>query len=356
MVFLNPILMWCALPLIAAVMLLVWLFRRNYDAANEGYGELRLIAPGARLLSKTRLRLLSVFAIAGVTLIAIAASQPAIRSDAIEFPRGTVDVVAVSDVSRSMAAQDYRNMTRSRKFQAGTRLDMVRDILVNDLIPSLRSNRLAIVSYAGSAYDQAYLTDDYKALTWVIEDGMTITSAPGEGSCMAQALLLACRYFDTDSASNHERVIVLFSDGGTDDKPEDLEKAIGECIRRKIRVLVVGMGKAQPSAIPVAQLSPNDRYKMEGQTVLRINGETVMTARDEKSLMALAGRLNGRYIRLDSPGDFEMLPLDFRLETDTRTSYRELYRYPLALGLVALAIAFAVVRTPRNPFKRKSSS
>ncbi len=355
MVFLNPVLLWCTPAIIAVMMLLLWMFRRNYNAVNTGYGEQRLLG-GGKLVSPGKLRAFLGLVLMGVALLAVASGRPAIRSHSIEFPRGTVDVVAVSDVSRSMAAQDYLGKTTGEKLKAGTRLDMIRHILIQDLIPSLRSNRLGLVSYAGTAYDQAYLTDDYKALTWVVEEGMTITSAPGEGSCMAQALLLACRYFDTDSPSNHQRLVVLFSDGGNDDKAEDLDKAIAECMRRGVRVIVVGLGKAQPSAIPVAQLAPNDRLRMEGQTVLRINGETAMTARDERFLIALAGRLNGRYIRLDSASDFEMIPLDFKLESDTRTSYLELYRYPLVLGLVALILAYAVVRTLRNPLRRGSSS
>lgn len=355
MVFLNPLLAWVAVPLFGMMLYLVWLFQRNYLATNTRYGETRLLQ-GIRVLSKTRLRLLSLLLIIGSAMVIAAAARPAIRSNNIEFPRGTVDVVAVADVSRSMAAQDYAGKTSAGKLANGTRLDMVREVLVNQLIPSLRSNRLGIVSYAGSPYDQAYLTDDYKALKWVIEDGMTITSAPGEGSCMAQALLLACRYFDVDSANNHERVLVLFSDGGNDDKEEDLQRAIGECMRRGIKVMIVGVGKAQPSAIPVKMLSPNDRFRMTDQTVLRINGETVMTARDEQFLIGLASRMNGRYIRLDNASDFELLPLDFKLEADTRTSYLELYRYPLCIGLVALVLAYAVVRAPRNPLRRGASS
>lgn len=354
MVFLNPLALWFAVPAVLLVWGLLWLYRRNYEATTRGYGDAPLMGSSSQLLGRGRLRLQCAITATGITLIAFAAARPAIRSDNIEFPQGTVDVVAVTDVSRSMAARDYIGKTGD--MPNGTRLDMVRHILRSNLIPSLRSNRLGIVSYAGAAFDQAYLTDDYKALDWVVREGMTMTSAPGEGSCIADALLLACRYFDTDSPPNHQRLVIVFSDGGTDDKDEQLEKAFAECARRNLKVLVVGLGKEVPSAIPVAMLAPNDRLKMDGETVLKINGETAMTARNDAVLTGLAGRLNARYIRLSDASDFEMLPLDFELEASTRTAYRELHRYPMILGLLALMLAYAVVRQVRNPLRRDSSS
>lgn len=354
MVFLNPLALWFAVPAVLAVWAGLWLYRRNYEATTRGYGDQNLLAGSSNLLNRGRMRAQCFMTAFGITCIAFAAARPAIRSDNIEFPQGTVDAVVVTDVSRSMAARDYIGKTGD--FVNGTRLDMVRHIMRSRMIPWLRSNRLGIVSYAGAAFDQAYLTDDYKALDWVVGEGMTMTSAPGEGSCIADALLLACRYFDTDSPPNHQRIVVVFSDGGTDDKEEHLEKAFAECARRNLKVLVVGLGKEQPSAIPVAMLAPNDRLKMDGETVLKINGETAMTARDDRVLAALAGRLGGTYIRLNDSSDFEMLPLDFDLEASTRTAYRELYRYPLILGLGALMFAYAVVRSVRNPLRRDLTS
>ena len=54
----------------------------------------------------------------------------------IEYPIGTIDVVAVVDVSRSMAIPDYEGKIPGDEFKNGTRLDMARYLIAHNIMPA----------------------------------------------------------------------------------------------------------------------------------------------------------------------------------------------------------------------------
>src|SRR5262249_26777213 len=146
-----------------------------------------------------------------LALLIVALARPYVEFGRTEFPIGKVDIIAMVDVSRSMAVQDYQSqLSGTGDFYAGgTRLDMARYLVVNDVISSLQYNRLGVVTYAGQAMPTAFLTQDMPPLKWMLERSMTISSAPGEGSSMVAAFNLAFFLFQLDSSPDHRKIIVL---------------------------------------------------------------------------------------------------------------------------------------------------
>ncbi len=308
----------------------------TYRASTSAYGDPQLIAASSNVISSQRYVLVCALLLCGLLFGAVALARPKRLSESVQFPQGTLDVVCVSDVSRSMAAQDYAGQTSRDALAGGTRLDMVRQIIRDKLIPTLARNRIGIVSFAGEAFDQAYLGDDYKALTYVIENSMRIGSARGEGANVEAGLAMALHYMDVDARDGRQRVIVLFSDGGFDDESPKFAELKTELARKNVRVLLVGMGGRAPVAIPVAQLGERDQMQMNGKTLLVLDGQTQMTARDDESLRKMAKKLDAQYIQIDSLADFRLYAEDFALETQTRRNTEDLFRVPTTLAFLAI--------------------
>src|SRR5262249_34966409 len=224
----------------------------------------------------------------------VALARPSVEHGKVEFPRGTIDVVALVDESRSMAVPDYKGQVKGYYYGGGTRLDMAKYLILNDVVASLHGNRLGIVTYSGEAFPQAFITDDMPAMDWVLRRAITIGGAPGEGSALAKAFNLSFQLFDLDSHPDHRKIIVLFSDGGNDDDADKLSAVLAECNKRGIEVIVAGLGKSANAAIPVSELSPLDQQLLAGKQWYEIDGEVVSnTAIDENTLRLIANKTGG---------------------------------------------------------------
>jgi hypothetical protein len=336
--FLAPQALWFLLlvPLAAFAAGATW--QRKLAALTQ-YGESRLVARYSNQdLTSRRSRLLHVALITfGVTAAILAMARPSLEQGRQEFPRGTVSVVAVVDVSRSMAAEDYRGKIPGEPPVPGTRMNMARHLLLTEVVESLSANRLGIVSYAGRPHSQAFLTDDLPALTFVVQRALTVGSAPGEGSRLAWALSRACRLFDLDSKPGSERVILLFSDGGCDDKPDLLAHAIKELHKRNIQLVIIGLGSRKQTPILSSHLPEPDR---KGQSKwYAVNGKPVTTRLDEKLLQSLARRSGGTYTRLADVADFQLASLVSGVEKRYRSGEQEIYLLPLLASIIALSLA-----------------
>ncbi|MBX9689546.1 MAG: VWA domain-containing protein [Candidatus Obscuribacterales bacterium] len=340
-----------AVILAGLLLLQAW---RNYRASNQLYGESNLIEAGSSLLSRRIYSAVCLAVCLGLLGACVGIARPQRQSDTAEFPQGTMDVICITDVSRSMAAQDYAGLTSGEAFAGGTRLDMARQIMRDRLIPALASNRLGIVSFAGNAFDQAYLGDDYKALTWVIENSLKIGSASGEGANIEAALLMALYYMDVDGMPNRHRLLIIFSDGGFDEESEKFAQIVTELAKRKVKVMLVGLGGRTPLAISVKQLGARDQYFMSGKTVLQLDGQTQLTARDDEALVKMAGKLNASYMRVNQLSDFQLDADEFELETQTRRSQEDLYRLPVLFAFAAIFAGQLCLLGPAILFRFKN--
>lgn len=356
MYFLQPQTLWllAAVPLTAAA--LVWLAWFLKERILTAYGDRRLIERLSRPLSNRRFLVKGAMAVLAAALLTLALARPAVTDGHAKIQKGTLDVIAVVDVSRSMAAQDYKDklpppvepkeasVTGENKpvKSGGTRLDMARHLIRTNLIHSLQGNQLGVVSYAGQAFPQAFLTGDGPALNWVLDRALTISSAPGEGSAMVKALELALLMFEVDSPADHDRLIVLFSDGGCTDDQAKLAKLAAKCREMKIKVIVVGLGKATPSPIPVAELADDDEFARglfhNGKQFYEVDGEVEKTALDGNLLQALARDAGGTFVFLTNPGDFNLIDHAGGRQYIDVAGSRELFEYPLLAGLLCLVI------------------
>lgn len=325
-------------PLVAGAVLAAFARKQLFVAR---YGEQRLTQKGTKSMSRLVARTRAVLCALGVALLITALARPSLDSGRVEFPQGTTDVIVLVDVSRSMAAVDYNGkMPQGSQFTHGTRLDMARHLIREDVVPSLGANRLGIVTYAGDAFPLAFLTDDASAVDWVQKRAATISSAPGEGSALAKAFALSFKMFDLDSNDSHKKVIILLSDGGNDDGLDELNAVVQQLQARGITLVVVGLGKTTPSPIPVKELSELDKQSQYGQEFYQNNGETATTQLDENVLRLLANRAGGKYVRVQQASDFSFGSIAQRLEMEYKPGTQQLFVYPLMLALLLFGIAW----------------
>jgi Ca-activated chloride channel homolog len=385
MIFLNSQLLY--LMPVAALMagLLVFVNWRRRQALHRAFGDWDLLSQTSQPLPASRYIARAALAAITALLLLLALARPMLPSGDKTIAEGSVDVMAVVDVSRSMAALDYegkvppsavakrliepehlftnqgipipQKQKSAQEQDAGTRLEMVRHMLLDTLIKQLDGNQLGVVSYAGAAFPQAFLTRDTNALKWVVDRGLTISSAPGEGSGMGKALTLALAMFDADSPADHERVLVLFSDGGNDDEPAMLAAFASEARARGVKLVVVAMGNVMPSKIPVSKLASDD----DAAIALQANGKRWLESADgqiEKSgmnvslLQNLANQAGGKFIHLENASDLDLLDQVGKTSMTKVPGSVELFPWALGGALVSLVLTFAAT----NQWRRRKQS
>jgi Ca-activated chloride channel family protein len=329
--FLNPRAFWTMLGLPFVVGAVLWGMRRRRAILKE-FGGTDLLNQFSRISlgCKTSHQVLPTALC--FCLLVTSVAQPVIHGNFGEIQKGTLDVVAVLDVSKSMKAEDCG--------PAGSRLEMAKTTLLQSL-PFLAGNRLGLVTFAGKSFPQAELTDDLEALGFVLKNWVTVDSAPSQGSNIGMALSEAMRLFEENK---RKRVILFFSDGGHV-RPENLSGALAEIDAKEIAVVSVGVGGNEGAKIPIY----GDGKFIEW---LKIDGTEVETRLNEGLLREISQETGGKYIHLTSPRKLRKALRDPAvIGTRTLSGGKEMFQIPLglAMGLLCLGICLERRTTSNRP-------
>lgn len=234
------------------------------------------------------------------------------------------DLVILLDVSRSMLAEDA----------SPSRLERARQLCL-DIVEELHGDRVALITFAGTATLRCPLTVDYGAFRLALNEAGPESAARG-GSLLGDAVRLASEAF-TDEVPEHKAIIVLSDGEDHGSFPIEAAGALNE--ERGIRIYTVGIGdESEGARIPV------DR---DGQRVyLTYQGEEVWSKMTPDTLtdMAVAGggafipagtrqvdmgRLYSDRIAMDGERSFQ---------TTRLTQFRVQYQWFAAAALVLLLI------------------
>lgn len=383
MYYLNSQLLYM-IPVAAVVSLLLVAFSywHNSKVAN-GYGEWKLLANSSKPLSGRLYLVYALLAVLASSSLMLALARPVLPDGTVSIAKGKVDVVAVVDVSRSMAAMDYEgkvplSMVATSPMEhdgsiggdaaalekeqirgqevAGTRLEMVRYLIQENMLKVLDGNQFGIVSYAGQAFPQSYLTRDTSTLAWVVDRGLTVSSAPGEGSGMGKALNLAINMFDADSKEGREKVLILFSDGGNDDNPRLIQEFAKKASARNIQVVVLGFGNNLPSKIPVSKLAFDDDYARSllhhGKQWYEVDGQIEKTKMDGRLLQNIASMIGGTYIHVQEFDDLDLSEHVGKEVMENVEGSKELFQWAILIALISSILMIAV----RHELRKRGQS
>lgn len=257
----------------------------------------------------------------------LAAARPAFFKGERTVPAMSLDVVVVLDYSKSMYARD---VAPSRIARAKAE--------VADLVQRLPGARFGAVAFAGEPMSFP-LTSDGNAIVQFFRQ-IEPNDMPVGGTATARALQRAREIFARDPrAKNHERVIVLVTDG------EDLEGdpvAVAQlCKDEGTRIDVVQIGGARPEPVPEVDEHGNlggQRRDLQGKPMT-----TSISAEGEAQLAKVAELTGGQRIASSSgkTGINDITSslkkrMDFELSEKVQVLFDEYYAYPLLLALLLL--------------------
>lgn len=308
------------LPLLFGLYLL-YHFIRNRDIKKIGNPEMlhSLISDYSFFRNFLKFMLLLL----ALLLIIIAISGPRFGSKLSEVKHEGIDIIFALDVSNSMLAEDIRPNRLERAKQELSRL-----------LDKLENDRIGLIVFAGDAYTQIPITNDYLSAKMFLS-GITPDMVSKQGTAIGSAIELAIRSFNPQSPAG--KAIVIISDG--ENHEGGVTEAIKKAKEKGIRIFTVGMGLPQGVRIPVSNNQYNRDYRRDKE------GNFVITKINEQMLMEIASAGEGKYYRASSPdmGMSSMLAALNKLnkseaETKVYTEFDE--KFPvmiwLALGLLVL--------------------
>ena len=235
-----------------------------------------------------------------------------------------INIVLAIDLSSSMLALDFRPNNRIEVAKA----------TVKRFIARRTSDRIGIVAFAGEALTQVPLTTDYPVVMQAVsnlqagqlEDGTAI------GNAIATA---ANRLRDAPGKS---KVMILLTDGVNNRGSIEPLVAAKAAEAYGIKVYAIGVGSVGMAPVPVGRNAAGGlRYEYQPveideallSNIARMTGGRYFRARD-------AAALQNIYSYIDQ---MERAPV----HSTTVVRYRELYRWALLLGLLALFAELSIV-------------
>ncbi len=321
MTFAQPIWLYLLAVLLPLGVALVWWTESRSQRLLSKFAAGKLIGRLSDSFSPGRHR--SKLILSGLALIAliIALARPQYGSEQIEHELQGTDILFALDTSRSMLAEDYtpNRLERSK-------------LAIIDLLEGLSGDRVGLIAFAGDAYLQVPLTNDYDSFLRTL-NSLDTNVIPRGGTDISAAIDEALAYYANDE---HQRVLVLVSDG-EDLSAEGVVKA-REAGIRGVTIFTVGVGSAEGELIPIR--GPDGRMDY----VRGPDGSPVRTRLDESTLTAIAEATGGRYIHLGAAGidsildDIREAAGEEQYGVRVQTIAIERYHWPLLFALILIVI------------------
>ncbi len=296
-----------ALLLLLPVLALAWqprLTGRNALLVSRGEGGWTLRRALAPLPAGLR--------IAGLALVVIALARPRVAHEEVVVESEGLDILLAIDTSGSMRAQDL-----AAGMRAVNRLEVAKGVMA-EFVDKRPHDRIGLIAFGEEAYTAVPLTLDHDTLGGAL-DTIEIGIAGSRGTAIGDALAAAARRLEQVDAES--RLVVLLTDGQSNAgrfSPVEAAKVAGAV---GIKIYTVGVGAPR-----------------------RGLGGLVGDGLDEDTLRAVAELTGGTYQRASSEDALRRVydAID-QLEPTTAevkeyVEYRELYRYALVPGLLALLL------------------
>ena len=303
--------------------------RRLAEFANpEMHAFLIPDASGLRVLVKFYIILISF------GLIVFSLSGPRVGSRLKQIEKKGREIIFALDVSNSMLAQDIQPNRLIRAKQA-----------VSRLIDGMVDDKVGLIIFAGDAYTQIPLTNDYSAAMMFLES-INADMISKQGTDLGSAIELAVKSFSPvinagqDKISANSRAVIIITDG------ENHESGVFEAAEKAKEqgVVVHTVGIGDPSGVPIPLYFGSKDYKKDKE------GNIVVSKLDEKTLRRISEITNGYYIHSGSTitGLFGLMK---KLDDLDKTEYKsnvfeefdEKFQYFAGFALFFLIIEFLIM-------------
>ena len=302
----------------------VWCFWRKRKMLNT-LAQTDLLKSINPSVSTSRQVFKAVLLMAAFAALIFALTRPAWNPTPRQVKRKGRDVVILLDTSRSMLAEDIKP----------NRLERAK-IAIEDLMETIRGDRIGIITFAGSASVKCPLTQDY-AFVRVALDQIGTESTPRGGTNVGDAIRKAVNdVFDQQVKEFKDIILITDCDDQEESFPVEAAETAGQ---QGIRIIAVGLGNPDEGArIPITEAGGT-------KTFLKYQGQEVWTKLDEKTLRQIAAATPaGAYIPVQT-GTFDLGQIYHdlvasaqrrELESTTVLQYDEKFQIFLALALILI--------------------
>jgi Ca-activated chloride channel family protein len=322
--FASPQVLWLLVILVGPLVLFLWFAWRRRQELIQQFISSRLLAQLKVGVSPARQKARLVIIVAAVVFIILALAAPEWGVTNEEVRQRGLDIVVAIDTSNSMLAEDTPPNRLARAKLAAL-----------DLMRRAKSDRLALIAFAGSAFLECPLTLDDAAFSQSVNALDTNTISQG-GTAVAEAINEARKTF-SDESDNH-KVLVIFSDG--EDHDSDALEAAKRAAKEGMIIFTVGIGTPEGAQLRLRDNNGHVDYIRDE------DGKPVLSKLNDELLKELAATTKeGLYVPLrgtktmDALYDERIAPLPKREGTAKLFQrYHEQFKWPLgiAMGLLLL--------------------
>lgn len=320
------------IPILIGVYVLYWQWRKRQINKMGQAGLLsQLINDWSPKRSHVRMALWSTALLA----LIIAYTNPQWGSKKEKIKAKSSDIFIALDISNSMMAEDI----------SPNRLERAKR-LTEDLIKSLKGNRIGLILFAGHAYLQMPLSNDYSAAMMFVASA-NVKQATTQGTAISEAIDLAMRAVESDKPN--QRGLIIITDG-EDHEAEALTKA-KEAQEKGMNIFTIGVGTTEGAFIPIPRgprARGDQRYKRDE------NNNAIKSALNIDMIENLAEAGGGRDYLI---GEGSSIITDIRdsmdrlqkedVETRAFTDYESYFQYFLAVGFLLLIVEYLLPETKK---------
>jgi Ca-activated chloride channel family protein len=317
------------------VLVAIWA-RRMHLKKVARLGDRRMIENLIADFSKYKFYLHWFLLLIALALLVISWANPQWGSRKEQVEARRADVLIALDISTSMLAEDVApsRLIRAKRF-------------AEQLIQSLRGERIGLILFAGNAYLQMPLTADYAAAQMFLQSANP-NMASTQGTAIGDAITLASRIFQNQQEDSHEALIII-SDGENHD--EGAIAAASSAAEGGLLIYTVGIGTEQGAFIPLV-IGGREDYKRDQK------GNPVGTQYDPALLKDIARDGRGQYYDIqEGAAIFASIKEEIRqIEKDTLeersfTDFQSYFKYFLIFSLIILAVD-AILTNRRSKYLR----
>lgn len=324
-----------ALPVVLVMAALVYFLMQRKKSQLAKVGDAELLE---RLMSERSTRkewLKYGLWLLGLTFLILACSNPQWGTKKEKVKATSADIYIALDISRSMDAKDISpsRLERSKKF-------------VEELINTLKGDRIGLISFAGSAYLQIPLTSDYAAVQ-LYANAANTDQAGTQGTAIQEAIDLASKAFEENTP--HQRAIIIISDG--EDHDDAAISTAQEARNNGLVTFAVGVGTTEGAMIPIMDRG-RETYKKDEE------GVPVTTKLNMQLMQDIADAGGGNFYLVNQGSD-AIKDLKARLdrlqkrevEQKSFTEYNSYFQYFLLFGLLSF-LAEQILTQRKSGFKK----
>lgn len=316
--------LFCIIPVLAFLQISS-LERRNRMLADHVESKFYQLLFKPVSTKKALLRFIFIRNIVAFLILALA--NPLLGKMKQNTKADNLELVICLDISNSMNAKDIENTSRLEVAKRG----------LSQLVNQLKGERIGMCVFAGTAFVQLPLTNDYHAAKLFVQEIET-DMISAQGTNISSALTTANKMFTKLKTS---KGILLVTDG---EDHEGLNDSIIEVLKQnKIEISVVGIGTEKGAPLLIDVKKPGLGYKKSDQ------GEVIISRLNSAFIKDLANKLNGSASVTTSafPNMNEVLTEinqmkqgnSRNLEIEIKESW---YQIPVGLAVINLILFFSM--------------